>query len=233
VREVTPREALAGVPGLPETLLPVDVLDRLPAGTPPPPWSFTVRAIVWCQRAAVPSPVPSAYRRRILPVAVGAVVEYLDSPVGPYREIFVGLPLRRLGRPAVHVPFIAVDSLPSLQAGRAYWSLPKTLASFSGTGDRTAVTGPSWAVDVAVRTLAPPLPLAAPVLTAQDGRSARATVRGSVRPAVVRVSAGGTTLTGWLGEGTHAGFLARGRIVLGAAAADTDGRKQRRIPRLD
>jgi hypothetical protein len=217
VSEGLSRLALAAVPGVPETVLPEELLDRLPASTPPPPWSVAVRAVVWLQRSAVPLPAGSSYRGTTLPVTVAAVVDYVDSPVGPYREIFAGAPLRRLGRPAVHVPFIAVDSLPSLQAGRAYWSLPKTLASFAGDGDRTVVGGASWSVDVAVRTLGPPLPLAIPFLCAQDGRTAPVTVRGSVRPGLVRVSARGPTLGAWLGDGRHAGFLARGRIDLGPA----------------
>jgi acetoacetate decarboxylase len=212
------RLALAAVPGVPETVLPDELLDRLPAGTPPPPWSFRVRAVVWLQRSAVPLPAGSSYRGKTLPVTVAAVVEYLDSPVGPYREIFAGAPLRRLGRPAVHVPFIAVDSLASLQAGRAYWSLPKTLASFDGAGGRrTVVSGASWSVEVAVRALGPPLPLAVPFRSAQDGRTAPVAVRGTVRPGLVRVSARGATLGGWLGDGLHAGFVARGRIDLGPA----------------
>jgi Acetoacetate decarboxylase (ADC) len=218
VSAVTPREALAAVPGLPETVLPDDLLDRLPVEVPPPPWSLKVRATVWMQRAAVPLPASSPYAGRALRLAFGAVLDYQDSPVGPYREVFVAVPLPRLGRPAMHVPFIAVDSLPSLQAGRAFWSLPKTLASFSTTGDgRVVAVGDSWSVEVVPRTLPLPVPVAFPVLSAQDGRTAPTTIRGTVRPGLIRVAVRGPTLGGWLGEGTHPGFSARGRIVLGPA----------------
>jgi len=206
--------ALALVPGVPETALPDDVLERLPARTPPPPWHLPARALVWWQVGTTPL-AGSAYRDRTLPVTVAALVDYLDSPVGPYREIFAGTLLRRLGRPAVHVPFIAVDSLPSLQAGRAHWSLPKVLAAFSGDlPDRTTVEGDGWSVEVAGRPFGPSLPAAVPLLSAQGGRLARLTVRGTVRAARVEVAAAGRTLDAWLGDGRHAGFVARGRVVI-------------------
>jgi hypothetical protein len=120
-------DAVGAVPGLPETAVPASLLDRLPATSPPPPWRLHTRAVVWLAGGR-PEPAPAG----AWPVTVGAVVAYLDGPVGPYREVFAGLLLRRLGVPAVHVPFIAVDSLPSLRAGRVHWRLPKALAAFTG-----------------------------------------------------------------------------------------------------
>lgn len=210
--------ALAPVLGLPETALPDGVLDRLPASIPAPPWRLPARAVVWLSVARAPLPAGSAYRDRALPVTVAALVDYLNSPVGPYREVFAGTLLRALGRPTVHVPFIAVDSVPSLQAGRAHWDLPKTLATFTGAlDDRTSVRGDGWSVDVAVRTHGPPLPAVAALLCAQGGRRAAVTVRGTVRPARVTVAATGPTLGGWLGAGRHVGFLAHGHVVVDAA----------------
>jgi len=205
-------DAGGAVPGLPETAVPADVLDRLPAGSPPPPWRLPARSVVWLSRGAAPLPGAPA-----LPVTVGAVVEYLDSPVGPYREVFAGTLLRRLGLPAVHVPFIAVDSLPSLRAGRVHWALPKTLAVFSGdVADRVRAEGEGWSIDVAVRAGGPRLPAAAPVESRQDGWRTLVTVRGTVRAAVVTVDAIGPALGGWLGQGRHPGFVARGRVVVHA-----------------
>ena len=202
-------DAVGSVPGVPETAVPAEVLDRLPASSPPPPWRLPTRAVVWVGTGS-PGPAPSRWS-----VTVAALVDYLDSPVGPYREVFAGTLVRRRGLPTVHVPFIAVDSLPSLRAGRVHWSLPKALATFSGSaGDRTRVQGDGWSVDVAVRSSGPRLPAAAPVLSVQGDRRTLVTVWGTVRAALVTVDADGPTLGGWLGYGRHAGFVASGHVVV-------------------
>ncbi|MFL6129293.1 MAG: hypothetical protein ACJ73E_09535 [Mycobacteriales bacterium] len=203
-------DALAAVPGLPETAVPASVLERLPASSPPPPWRLRTRAVVWVARGR-PRPAP----QRAWPVTVGAVVDYLDGPVGPYREVFGAVLLRRLGLPTVHVPFIAVDSLPSLRAGRAHWKLPKALAGFTGSvRDRVRVDGAGWSVEVAARAYGPRLPAAAPVRSAQGDRWTLVTVRGTVRAALVTVDASGPALGSWLGSGRHAGFVADGHVVV-------------------
>lgn len=200
----------AAVPGLPETAVPASVLDRLPATSPPPPWRLRTRAVVWLSRGRAPVP-----GHRTLPVTVAAVVDYLDGPVGPYREVFAGVLLRRLGPPAVHVPFIAVDSLPSLRAGRVHWGLPKTLAGFTGdVGDRVRAEGDGWSVSVDTRAYGPWLPAAAPVTARQGDRRTLVTMRGRVRAAVVAVDAAGPALGGWLGRGRHLGFVAHGRVFV-------------------
>jgi Acetoacetate decarboxylase (ADC) len=212
------QEVIAAVPGVPETTLPEEVLVRLPESTPPPPWTLATRAVVWAQRSAVPLPAGSPYRDRTLSVTLASVVEYVESPFGPYHEVFAGVLLAGMGRPRLHIPFIAVDSTASLHAGRLYLSLPKAMASFTGDPRRRVVaTGESWSVEVEVSSLGPPLPLVVPFVAAQPGLTAPATVRGIVRPAAVRVAARGATLGGWLGEGRHAGFVARGHIDVGAA----------------
>jgi hypothetical protein len=203
-------DPVAAVPGLPETAVPAPVLDRLPATSPPPPWRLRTRAVVWLSGGRPPVP---GYRT--LPVTIAAVVDYLDGPVGPYREIFAGVLLRRPGLPAVHVPFMAVDSLPSLRAGRVHWGLPKALAGVTGdVGDRVRADGDGWSVSVAARAYGPWLPAAAPVTARQGDRRTLVTVRGRVRAAVVTVDAAGPTLGGWLGHGRHLGFLAHGRVVI-------------------
>jgi hypothetical protein len=45
------------------------------------------------------------------------------------------------------------------------------------------------------------------------GRAA-VTVRGAGRATRVRVTSSGPTLGGWLGEGTHAGVVGTGRLVV-------------------
>src|SRR6478609_1264488 len=80
----------------------------------PPPWPARVRATLWWHRST------SAARElgpdgRTIPMTVAMMVDYLDSPVGPYREILASpvlhAPGKRIGpMPRMAVPFIAVDS---------------------------------------------------------------------------------------------------------------------------
>ncbi len=73
---------------------------------------------MWWHRAALGSGalLPTGLRPGP-PVAVGAFVRYLDSPVGAYDEVLACPHLLTGGR--LHIPFIAVDSLPSVVGGRA------------------------------------------------------------------------------------------------------------------
>ena len=205
---------LADLPCLPESRLPAELLAQLPASTPGPPWDCLVRAVVWVQRA--PSPLPSSFRYagRVRAVTLGAVVDYLESPVGPYREVFAGPLLRGTVLPVVHVPFIAVDSLPSVHGGRAHWSLPKAVAQFAGDvgAGRVTATGDDWAVSVQARPRGPLLPLRGPLVNAQTEQRAVISLRGRGRLASVDVAATGLVLGGWLGTGTHPGVVAEGRM---------------------
>jgi hypothetical protein len=207
-------DSLADLECLPESRLPAALAAQLPASTPGPPWDCRVRAVVWVQKA--PSPLPSSFRYagRIRAVTVGAVVDYLESPVGPYREVFAGPLLRGTVLPVVHVPFIAVDSLPSVHGGRAHWSLPKAIATFSDDG-RTA-TGDGWSVAVTATERGPRLPLRGPLVNAQKEQRAVISLRGRGRLARVRVEATGLVLGGWLGSGTHHGVVAEGRMLVQA-----------------
>ena len=91
--------------------------------------------------------------------------------VGPYREVFAGALVRRLGLPTVHVPFIAVDSPPSLRAGRCTGACPRRSPASPGTaGNRVRSEGDGWSVAVAMRSCGPRLPAAAPVLPVQGAR---------------------------------------------------------------
>ena len=206
--------SLADLPGVPESRLPAALLAQLPGSTPAPPWPCRVRAVVWVQRSRCPVPGPTG---RAWPLVLAAVVQYLDSPVGAYREVFAGPLVRGLHRPVLHVPFIAVDSLPSVHGGRAHWSLPKALASFAGAWPATTVTGDGWSVRVDATTSGPRLPVAGPLPTSQDGRVAVARLSGRGRLARVHVEAQGPTLSGWLGTGTHLGVVADGEMVVQSA----------------
>lgn len=207
---------LLDLPAVVESALPEAVLARLPGTTAAPPWDCRVRATVWLQRGTAPLPAASPYAGRVLPVTLAAVVHYLDSPVGEYREVFAGPLVRAAGRPAVHVPFIAVDSLASVHGGRAHWGLPKAVARFAGdagTGTVTA-TGEGWSVAVASSATGVPVPVRGSFASAQTAGRARVVLRGRGRLARVRVEADGPSLSGWLGRGTHPGVVAAGRLVV-------------------
>ena len=208
--------SLLDLPCLPESRLPASLAAELPATTPGPPWDCEVRAVVWLQRAPSPLPSSSRFAGRVRPVTLGAMVEYLSSPVGPYREVFAGPLLRGTLLPVVHIPFIAVDSLPSVHGGRAHWALPKALASFAGdVGSAVTATGDGWSVSVEARGRGPRLPVRGPLRSAQDERRTTVSLRGRGRPAWVHVAASGLTLGGWLGTGRHPGVVAEGRMVVG------------------
>lgn len=210
--------SVADLPCLPESRLPAGLLDRLPETTPAPPWDCRVRAVVWLQRAPSPLPSSSRFAGRVRPVALGAMVDYLESPVGPYREVFAGPLLRGTLLPVVHVPFIAVDSLASVHGGRAHWALPKTVAQFAGdvgSGQVTA-TGEDWTVAVDATARGPRLPVRWPLVSAQTEQRAVVSLRGRGRLARVHVAATGLTLSGWLGTGTHPGLVAEGRMLVQA-----------------
>ena len=204
---------------VPESRLPAEVLASLQAHAAAPPWDCRVRAVVWVQRGRAPLPAGSPYASRALPLTLGAVVDYLDTPVGPYREVFAGPLLRGGGWPTVHVPFIAVDSLPSVTGGRQHWALPKTTATFAGdvASGGAAVVGEGWSVTVASRMRGPRLPFASVLRSSQSLSRARLQLRGRGRLAAVTVTADGPSIGGWLGQGTHPGVVADGRMVVGAA----------------
>lgn len=174
-------------------------------------------AVVWWHRA-LPA-ARSALRpglRPGLPVTVGALLRYLDSPVGPYAELLAApVLLRGGGLVRATVPFIAVDSVPSIAGGRTHWSLPKEPATFAADGAATTVTGQGWRAEVAVRPWGPALPVAARFGTTQDGlRTARSTVRGTGR--LARVEVDGDGLPTWVRAGRHPGLVLSGaRLVVG------------------
>lgn len=186
--------------------------------SPPPPWPARVRATLWWHRATAEAralgPSPS------LPLTVGMVVEYLDSPVGPYREVLASPVLRRTVLPTMAVPFIAVDSPTSAHGGRTHWDLPKTLATFTGdVAGVAAAEGADWHVRTTVQAIGPRLLIAGAIRFAQpvDGGLGVATVRMAGRFRLVRVTldADGPTLGGWLRTGTHAGVTVTGRMTTG------------------
>ena len=182
--------------GVPETALPVDVAAALPAATPGAPWRVRMSGLLWRHR---PQPgaaeaLPPQLQARGRGVTNAGFVRYAETPVGPYAEV-MGAPVSvrggLLGR--VHVPFIAVDSVPSVHAGRAHWALPKVLASFSWDKQgEVRADGDGWWLAARVVRTGPRIPLIGRSTAAQvrpDGRVgiATTTMRGSARVVTVEV----------------------------------------------
>lgn len=219
-------DARRELPGAPESRLAAGLAADLPDATPAPPWRCRVEAVVWWHRApvAAQAALPDAVRGRgPWPLVVGAVVHYLDSPVGPYREV-LGALVSLSARPTVHVPFIAVDSLASVHGGRAHWALPKTLASFtSGPAGSTRASAAGWEVDVRPAPVGPRLPVAGRLrllqATATGGTvTGTTTAYARARAARVGVRVGTDTagdpgsIAGWLRSGRHRGLVLSGRL---------------------
>jgi hypothetical protein len=206
-------------------LLAAEVLAALPASVAAAPWRATARAMFWWRRldadgreaarAVLPAELGSRLR---VTAAAGALVSYSDTPVGPYHEV-IGLIVARSGaRTMVHVPFIAVDSLPSIVGGRANWALPKTLAEFTGEPDASAPVTASttgWRIQAAARPIGPRLPFASPALASvvqvgPDGDLWRSfsTAHGRCRLARIDAHVEGASFGGWFPSGSCSGATA-------------------------
>jgi hypothetical protein len=221
------RHPVTAAQGMPETVLPDDVVAGLPATAAPAPWSTRCRVTTWWHKPRRESldVFPEVLRpERVIAIA-WSVVQYSDTPVGPYDEI-VAAPIPRGGR--VHIPFICVDSPASVVGGRANWLLPKALASFERTGRRSVTvtpqqpTGPAWSVTATARPLSPPLPFTSKFAVAQcstDGAvgSFPARMRGLARYASVTVDGYAEgPLAALLRTGRHRGVVVtHGRFTAG------------------
>lgn len=217
-----PRPELTGVGGVPETALSQALLATLPPNESEAPWTVNCSAVLWTVRPTRESSeaLPETLRGRRGVVVVGGIVRYLETPVGPYDEVF-GIVMSGYGRQAVGtVTFMAVDSPASLVGGRTNWAMPKTLASFQGgisSGETVVATGQdslAWRVSARPRVVGPRVPVRSRAITRQQfpggilGDS-RLQARGTARPALVDVeveSDGG--LAGWLRPGKHLGAVA-------------------------
>lgn len=223
---------LQEIEGVEESALGDDDAARLPETPAPAPWACVLDAVVWCHRAApgAADRLPAALRgRRTLPVTVGALIRYRETPVGPYHEV-LGSPVLLAGSrgPEAVVPFIAVDSLASVLGGRENWALPKTLARFDwperprGAFELDA-EGEGWSVHATVR----PRPRALPVAAVTRNRQVTPAgaeiafagrLRGSARVASVELETRGPTLPGWLRSGRHPALVLEGASMLVGAA---------------
>jgi hypothetical protein len=125
----------------------------------------------------------------------------------------------------VHIPFIAVDSVPSVHAGRAHWALPKVLASFtwSGPGDARAV-GDNWWLTARVIGTGPRIPVFGRSTTAQvrpDGAVgvSSTSMRGWARVVTIDVDVDpDASFASWLAPGRHRGVMvSAARMSVGPA----------------
>jgi len=215
---------LQAIEGVTESDLADDDAKRLPVTSAPAPWSTVLDAVVWFHRAApgAAERLPAALRRRPqLPVTVGALIRYRDTPVGPYREVLAS-PSLLLGPrgPEACVPFIAVDSPASVHGGRENWALPKTLARFDWPeeprgGFELDAEGRGWSVHATVHARPRRLPFAATsrnrqVTPAGDEITFASRWRGRARVASVELETRGPTLPGWLRSGRHPALVLDG-----------------------
>ena len=220
------------IEAVPESALGEADAARLPAESAPAPWATVLDAVVWFHRAApgarehLPAPLRG---RRSLPVTVGALIRYRETPVGPYHEVLASPVLLASARgPEAVVPFIAVDSIASVHGGRENWALPKTLARFAWPerlqgGFELDAEGERWSVHATVSARPRPLPLAASLRNRQvrpDGTELTfaSAARGRARLASVEIESRGPTLPGWLCSGRHPAFVLEGARVEVAAA---------------
>lgn len=197
--------AVTDAAGLPETVLPEDLVARLPdaSSVAPAPWHTKCHVASWLHPvdADALDLFPDAIRPANLSVVAWALVRYDDTPVGPYSEIAATLlPDDGVG----HIPFIVVDSLTSIVGGRAHWLLPKALADFTWSDDHGSVTirpvapaDPAWSAAVTVTPAGEPTPLTIPSQLRQvstDGNvgGCEGSMAGSMRSASIVVAATAT-----------------------------------------
>ena len=224
--------ALQEVEGVAESALADDDAARLPGASAPAPWDTVLDAVLWFHRAApgAAERLPRALRARAaLPVTVGALIRYRETPVGAYREVLAS-PALLLGPrgPEAAVPFIAVDSLASVHGGRENWALPKTLARFEwperpAGGFELDAEGRGWSVHATVRPRARRLPFAARTRNRQVTPAGQEVIfdsawRGRARVAWVELETRGPTLPAWMRSGRHLGLVLEGASVRVGAA---------------
>jgi Acetoacetate decarboxylase (ADC) len=208
---VLPYPVTAAV-GIAETRLPDALVDQLPAQVAPAPWhTKDCRVTTWMH--LLDTSALEVYPPEIRPASIAmvawALVEYGDTPVGPYSELAATL-IAGDGEEYAHIPFIVVDSLPSIVGGRANWLLPKALARFDWSADKLAVSiaseqpaAPVWSVRVGITLADDASELTVPnhlqqVSTDGDVRRFDGEITGTVRGARIEVEASATGTLGLL-----------------------------------
>jgi hypothetical protein len=150
--------AVTAAAGLPETHLPETLLSQLPDTVAGAPWHTRCQVATWLHPVsdAGLEAFPDAIRPDSVALVAWALVRYADTPVGPYSEIAATL-IPGEGDGYGHIPFIVVDSLPSIVGGRTNWLLPKALARFAWSEGGHTVTAsshepatPAWSISARI-----------------------------------------------------------------------------------
>ena len=129
---------------------PIDVATDAPA-VAPAPWQLKGSAVLLLFRSTgVAMPILSAL----------ALINYRESPVGPYGELIAGhWPVRVGEHSGASVEQIWVDSPASMVSGRANWGLGKELAQVTTAGRSWSVTDAGGRlIALTHRPWGPPLP---------------------------------------------------------------------------
>lgn len=212
--------AVSAAAGLPETALPDSLVEQLPTSVAAAPWRTRCQVVTWYHpaNAAAIEAFPHAIRPDAVALVAWALVRYIDTPVGPYSE--VAATLMPENGDYGHIPFIVVDSLPSIVGGRVNWLLPKALARFDWSDDGLSVTAtadapaePTWRIAVRCSPSGGTTPTTLPSRVAQastDGVVGRAdgTMNGSLTSATVEVDGHADgPLAALLQPGTYDGAL--------------------------
>jgi hypothetical protein len=218
---------IATLVGAPETTLPAGVAEQLPESTPGAPWHVRMTALLWRHRSRpdAAGALPSGLEIKSKGITNAGFVNYAETPVGAYSEVMAAVSVRGGLLPRVHIPFIAVDSLPSVQAGRTHWALPKVPASFTWNGDsEVRVDGDGWWVSARVVGTGPRIPLFGRSTNAQvrpDGRVGVAStgMRGWGRVVTIQVDVDpSASFASWVAGGRHRGVLVTdGRLSMSEA----------------
>jgi hypothetical protein len=132
---------------------------------PPQPWRLAgeLELAVWLARKQdLDFPVPAGWRpvglfgRRLVGAAFA---RYAPGGDLAYRELAVGVAVRRGARLAVTIPWIWVDDRRALEGGRSLWAIPKQRAYFRRAGEHLeAVDLSGRAIAAQRRQLRLPLP---------------------------------------------------------------------------
>jgi hypothetical protein len=222
---------LTAAVGLPECVLPDALLARLPESVAAAPWRTRCRVVSWLHEpdAAAIETFPAAIRPDAIALVAWALVRYEDTPVGPYDEVAATL-IPADGDGHGHIPFIVVDSLPSIVGGRANWLLPKALADFAWSDDGRSVTvtgvapaEPAWSMSLTYRADGDAAPIAVPNQVQQvsvdgDVRRFVGELTGSMQAGTIDVQARADgPLAALLRSGTHgAAIVSDARFDAGA-----------------
>lgn len=119
----------------PPSALPPMSKPPLPSSEFPPPWTLKGEGIIliyrfdktWVEGAGLLPPSLKGKARGGLGYVM--LVDYQESPVGPYRELLL-IPGKFGKKGKQTITHIFVDSPQSLSSGRKNWNIPKELASF-------------------------------------------------------------------------------------------------------